>query len=267
MLLLSPAKTLNFEKSQYSSHSFESPVFLDFSKQLIDHLKQYSEQEIGKMMDISQKLANTNYLRYKKWSIDHTTDTPNCNPAVYAFKGHSYEGLDIFSLAEKEISFLRKNLYILSGLYGILNAFHLIQPHRLEMGTRLLHPLEMSNSQAIYKLYSFWQEKVTNYILKLNPPLIINLASNEYAKVVNWERVKSKNIPVITPIFKDFKNDQYKIISFFAKKARGMMCSFLAKENCFRVDSIKKFNTTGYYFSEEVRHSDYLELIFLRDKL
>ena len=273
MLLISPAKTLDF--SEFCCRSIPtttSPQFLPLTQKLIDHLKQYSLPEIQKMMNLSKKLAEINYQRYQDWQIVHR-DQQNSKPGVYAFRGDVYQGLDITSLRAKEISFLKKNLYILSGLYGLLNAFDLIQPYRLEMGTTFTKPLELlfsstqtkSEATKINNLYSFWQKTITNYILDRNPAIIINLASNEYAKVINWKKILGKNIPVVIPIFKDFKSGKYKVISFFAKKARGMMCSFLAKKNSLSLNVLKKFNCQRYYFSEEIKQKTHTELIFLRD--
>lgn len=283
MLIISPAKkldvsffsTLNFPHQITIDALLTSPHFIETAQSLIEYLHRYSKTELAQMMGISEALSALNHRRYLEWATKAhlpenllKLDVKLSAPAAYLFHGDVYRGLDIASLQDPtHLRFLKNNLYILSGLYGILNAFDLIQAHRLEMGTTLLHPLpSCPNSLKVptHNLYSFWSEKVTNYILNQKPKVIVNLASNEYAKVVDWQKIFSHSIPVITPVFKDFKKDKYKIINFFAKKARGMMCAFLTKANSQSISTIKKFDLAGYHFAEEYQNDHHKELVFLR---
>ncbi|CAA0116784.1 Uncharacterised protein [BD1-7 clade bacterium] len=254
LMLISPAKSLDFE-SPLATQTHTQPDFLPQSQQLIDELRELSPPAIQALMKISPQLADLNFGRFLNWQTPFTQD--NSRQALLAFTGDVYQGLDVGSFSEEDFSFAQQHLRILSGLYGVLKPLDLMQPYRLEMGTKF------ANSQG-KNLYEFWGEQVTDY---LNQQLaaqgadtLVNLASNEYYKSV---KPKLLNATIVTPVFKDFKNDQYKIISFYAKKARGMMAAYIIKNRITDAESIKGFDTGGYYFSAET--SSDKEWVFLRD--
>ncbi len=243
IILLSPAKSLDFD-SEIPHTSFSVPQFLDQSEKLISKLKQLKPVNIKKLMNISNDLAGLNFQRYQDW---HKADQPGqARQAVYAYKGDVYIGLDAYTMTEKDIDFANKHLRILSGLYGILKPTDLILPHRLEMGTKI--KIGKSND-----LYQYWKTQLTNHLEKeLNKSsenLIINLASVEYSKSIDFKQIGAK---VITPVFKDYKNGDYRIISFFAKKARGMLASYLIRNQIMNSDHIRSFNQDGYHFNNDL---------------
>ena len=207
---------------------------------------------LSEMMGISPKLADLNYNRYQSWVNDEESNSHK--QAIYAFKGDVYTGLDVETL--KGTKYLQDHVRILSGLYGYLKPMDLIQPYRLEMGTKL------KNNKG-KDLYEFWSDKVfkaiQSEIKDQRSPYIINLASNEYYKVVN-KYLNSNN--VITPIFKDFKNNQYKVISFLAKKARGMMTRFMVENKISNPENIKSFDLGGYIFNQDMSKDK--EWVFIR---
>jgi cytoplasmic iron level regulating protein YaaA (DUF328/UPF0246 family) len=253
LMVVSPAKTLDYE-TELPINEFTQPEMLGESQQLIDQLKKLTPIDVASLMKLSDKLADLNVNRFAHWKQPFNVN--NARPAIYAFKGDVYTGLDAYSFNKKEMAFSQKHLRILSGLYGLLKPLDLIQPYRLEMGTKFANK-EGDN------LYDFWGDKITN---KLNENLktgevILNLASNEYFKSVKTTSLKGE---VITPVFKDQKNGQYKIISFYAKKARGMMVQYVVKNKINDVEAIKQFDVAGYRFSElQSKDSDW---VFLRDE-
>jgi len=241
LFVISPAKTLDFETPPRTRH-FSQPPLVDKARELVDILKPYTPATISQLMSISDKLGVLNSTRYHQWHTPFNLN--NAKQAVLAFKGDVYLGLDAESLTEKDDQYAQNHLRILSGLYGLLKPLDLIQPYRLEMGTRLTNP-------AGKNLYDFWDTLITD---QLNAELsrqknktLINLASNEYFKSVDTKRLTG---PVITPVFKDFKNGQYKIISFFAKKARGLMSRFIIQQRLQSPEGIKAFDWGGYRFNE-----------------
>jgi cytoplasmic iron level regulating protein YaaA (DUF328/UPF0246 family) len=253
LLVISPAKTLDF-KTPAQTKQFSQAAFLDDSVELIDQLKTLSPSDISTLMSISDKLGLLNSNRFIEWTVPFTPT--NSKQALLAFKGDVYEGMSASEFSEDDLSWANEHLRILSGLYGLLKPLDLIQPYRLEMGTRF-------NNQRGKNLYEFWGNKITD---KLNQelaeqksPVLINLASNEYFKSVKLGLLKTK---VITPVFKDWKNDKYKIISFYAKKARGMMSAYIIKNKIQSPSDIKLFDTAGYAFSAEQSTED--EWVFLR---
>lgn len=253
LLVISPAKTLDFDsKPQTQTHS--KSVFLDESEKLIEKLRTVSEPELQKLMKISDNLASLNSERYANWTKE--IDFPQAKQALLAFRGDVYQGMEAENFSETDLEFAQSHLRILSGLYGILKPMDLILPYRLEMGTKL----EVGNSK---NLYSFWDKKVTEQLnegLKNHhSKMLINLASNEYFKAV---QPKVLNAEIITPIFKDFKNGKYKIISFFAKKARGMMASFAIKNQISNPEDLKAFESENYSYNEEMSNGN--EWVFLR---
>jgi uncharacterized protein len=238
IILLSPSKTLDFQKLSNSSYHSE-PVFKKESQTIIKVLQKKSPESFMSMMGISKNLAMLNVGRYKQWE----TENASVKEAVFAFKGDVYTGLDAETMSETDLEFAQRHLRILSGLYGWLRPFDQIQAHRLEMGTKL----------AVGKhenLYSFWQKKVTAQLLtelnQLNSDLIINLASNEYFHVIGN---KLPGIQLVSPVFKEYKNGEYKIVSFFAKKARGLMASFIIRNQIKQPEDLIAFDLEGYHFN------------------
>lgn len=253
LLIISPAKTLDFESApETEQHS--QPRFLQQSQQLIETLKQLDAVAVAQLMSLSDKLAGLNVARFQGWA--QPFNLSNAKQAVLAFKGDVYTGLDASSLSEASLQYAQKHLRILSGLYGVLKPLDLIQPYRLEMGTKLVNPKGQN-------LYSFWDD-VLRKSLEGEPALtdqvLINLASNEYFKAVQAKKMTAR---IITPVFKDLKNGQYKIISFYAKKARGLMARYIIDHQLTDPEAIKQFDDEGYYFSPE--HSNGDEWVFLRD--
>ncbi|MDX1761007.1 MAG: peroxide stress protein YaaA [Christiangramia sp.] len=239
-IVVSPAKTLDYESKLPTTRGTQ-PEFLDTAIKLNRKLSRQSKKEISELMRISDKLADLNYTRYQEFEEDH--DKKNSRPAMYAFNGDVYTGLDAYTIPTDKLDKVQDTLRILSGMYGILRPLDLIQPYRLEMGTSI--GIERNKD-----LYEVWKEKVTNYLNDEleEGELFINLASNEYFKAVDAKKLKAE---VIAPVFKDFKNGKLKIISFFAKKARGSMVRYIIDNDCKTLDDIKGFDYDGYRYSEE----------------
>ena len=254
LMIISPAKTLDYE-SPLATESHTQPDFLDDACELIDQLKELEPHQICNLMDISDKLGQLNAERFQNW---HTPFTPdNARQAVLAFKGDVYTGLDAESFSEDDFQFAQKHLRILSGLYGLLKPLDLMQPYRLEMGTKF------ENTRG-KDLYAFWGSKITealNQQLAEDDQVLVNLASNEYFKSVKKRELDAR---LITPQFKDWKNGKYKMISFYAKKARGLMCRYAIQNQINKAEDLKGFNLDGYYFSED--QSDNNNWVFLRDE-
>jgi cytoplasmic iron level regulating protein YaaA (DUF328/UPF0246 family) len=236
-IVLSPAKSLNFEKELPTTQHTASS-FLKESRQVHKVLKQQSPKALSELMSISDKLADLNWQRNQDWKTPFTTE--NARPAVYTFDGDVYTGLDAYSIPIEKLELLQERLRILSGLYGYLKPLDLMQAYRLEMGTKL--PIGESKN-----LYEFWKKTITNSLNKelKKGELFINLASTEYFSAVD---VKALKVPVITPEFKDYKDGKLKIISFFAKKARGMMVRYIIDTDAQTIEDLKGFNYEGYQF-------------------
>jgi hypothetical protein len=234
-IIISPAKKLNEEKVSIDySTSIEFP---NECEDLINFLSKYSTSEIKDLMKVSDNIAQLNFNRFKKF--DFPMDLEKCKPSVHMFDGAVYSALNISDFNQKEMSVLQNRLRILSGLYGVLKPFDMILPYRLEMGTKF--------KKGLTSLYAFWGDRITNSLKNdIKDECLINLASNEYSKVINLDSFDN----VITPIFKDYKNGEFKVISFFAKKARGLFTRFLIKENITKIDELKLFTGGGYSFSE-----------------
>ncbi|NLW04087.1 MAG: peroxide stress protein YaaA [Pseudomonadaceae bacterium] len=239
--LLSPAKSLDFETPATSQISTQ-PIFQQEALALVEQLRLLAPQELCQLMKISDKLGSLNAARFQEWQLPFTNE--NAKAALLAFTGDVYTGLDATSLDDSSLEFAQNHLAILSGLYGLLKPMDLIQAYRLEMGTRF------ANKRG-KDLYSIWQPLVTAEIKKRlaeqDTPVLINLASQEYFKSVI---TKQLNQPIITPVFKDWKNDQYKIISFYAKKARGLMTRFILQNKIDRPEGLKDFDLEGYHFNK-----------------
>lgn len=247
LILLSPAKTLDYV-SPIGAFGYTKPCFIKRSAQLIAHLKMLSLAELGSLMKISSGLAELNAARYRDWSSRHSVKT--ARPAIFAFNGDVYDGLDVQSMQTMQIDYLQKHLRILSGLYGALRPLDLMQPYRLEMGTRL--STENGNN-----LYDFWGDTVSENLLEVlasdRRRSVVNLASEEYFKVVKPEVLKAR---IITPVFEDWKNGRYKIISFFAKNARGAMTRYAALHGIKEPELLKQFDTGGYCFNADESDDD-----------
>lgn len=254
LTLISPAKSLDFE-SPLLTQEHSQADFLEHSQALIDELQHLSPIDLEKLMKISPKLALLNIQRFSDWQLPFTLD--NARQALLAFKGDVYQGIAVENFNDIDLAFAQQHLRILSGLYGLLRPLDLIQAYRLEMGT------SFANARG-KNLYEFWGSLLTNAlnqeISQHEQPVIINLASNEYFKSIQQKKLKAR---LITPVFKDFKNGQYKIISFYAKKARGLMTAFIMQNQIDKAEDIKAFDKEGYYFSPE--QSSENSWVFLRD--
>jgi cytoplasmic iron level regulating protein YaaA (DUF328/UPF0246 family) len=252
-IVISPAKSLDFE-SPLPTQKFTDATFLEEAQLISSKLKKQSPKKLGELMKISEKLSELNWQRNQDWKLPFTPE--NARPAVYAFNGDVYTGLDAYSLKENQLENLQNTLRILSGLYGVLKPLDLIQAYRLEMGTKF--PVGKAKN-----LPGFWKEKITQQFNDdlQDDELFVNLASNEYFAAVDVKQLKT---PVITPIFKDWKNDTLKVISFFAKKARGSMVRYIIDTNAKTIEDLKGFNYEGYAFSEEYSNANKNELVFVR---
>lgn len=251
-IVVSPAKTLDYDTKLPTTRGTQ-PSFLETTATINRKLARMSKKEISDLMNISDKLADLNHSRYQDFTEEHNKE--NSRPAAYAFAGDVYTGLDAYNIPSEKIDFMQNTLRILSGYYGILRPLDLIQPYRLEMGTSL-------GVGRKKNLYEVWQDKITSYLnseLK-EDELFVNLASQEYFKAINTEKLK---VPVIVPVFKDFKNGKLKIISFFAKKARGSMARYIIDSGAKTIDDLKGFDYEGYRYSAD-ESRDENELVFTR---
>ncbi|MCG9753756.1 peroxide stress protein YaaA [Shewanella insulae] len=255
LILVSPAKTLDYE-TPASTQTFTMPALLKHSEELIKVCRELTPADIASLMKVSDKIAGLNAARFAQWNRDFSLD--NAKQALFAFRGDVYTGLDADTLSEASLERAQQHLRILSGLYGLLRPLDLMQAYRLEMGTKL------ANDRGA-NLYQFWGDIVTEEVNKAlaeqGDDILVNLASNEYFKSVKPKQVQGQ---VITPIFKDKKNGQYKVISFFAKKARGMMVRYMLDNQVNRYEELLKFDTAGYYYSEA--DSSINEPVFLREE-
>lgn len=254
-LILSPAKNLN-EKDPlpFDVGNTSLPALLCHSQTLIKQLKTLDVIDIQELMGVSAKIAEQNVLRYHNWQVpfDNTA-----KPALYLFDGDAYKGLDAYSLTQTQVDYLNKHLGILSGLYGLLKPLDLILPYRLEMGTKL----KTANAD---NLYQFWGNTITHYLNEClkdsGSDILVNLASSEYFSAVQPNAINAR---IITPRFEDYKNGQFKVISFYAKRARGLMARFAAKNQINEVMALKDFDSEGYYFDDKA--SDDKTWVFRRE--
>ena len=242
LILVSPAKTLDFEQPPLTQ-VYSQPDFLTHSQELIQVCRQLTPSDIETLMKVSDKIAGLNAARFGEWQPDFNLD--NAKQAIFAFRGDVYTGFDADSLSEAEIAQTQSQLRILSGLYGLLRPLDLIMPYRLEMGTALSNPKGKN-------LYEFWGDTLTQAVnealAESGSDIIVNLASNEYFKAIKPKKLQGQ---LISPVFKDGKNGQYKVISFFAKRARGMMARYIITNKVNTLAELKAFNLAGYYYSEE----------------
>tara|TARA_Y100001970_G_scaffold23067_1_gene27017 strand:- start:971 stop:1732 length:762 start_codon:yes stop_codon:yes gene_type:complete len=237
-ILISPAKSLDFE-SKIDNVEYTKPIFLDKTSEINSVLKLKTPSDLMKLQGISQKLSDLNWKRNKDYTDNHNHQ--NSRPAIFAFNGDVYAGIDVKTLSKEKINDLQKSLRILSGYYGILKPLDLIQPYRLEMGTKL--PVNGSNN-----LYNFWSDNITKSIVDDMAPdeLLVNLASNEYFSAFDKNKFDGR---IISPIFKDLKNGKLKIISFYAKKARGLMVRYIVDNNVSDYDDLLGFNLGNYSYN------------------
>lgn len=252
-IVVSPAKSLDFE-TIVPTAKFSQAEFLAEAEIIQKKLKKQSPKKLGELMKISEKLSELNWQRNQDWELPFTPE--NSRPAVYAFNGDVYTGLDAYTIPENKIDYMQNSLRILSGLYGLLKPLDLIQPYRLEMGTKF--PVARAKN-----LHSYWKAKVTSAINAeiADDELFVNLASNEYFAAVDAKKIKST---IVTPVFKDWKNDKLKVISFFAKKARGLMVRYIVDTEAKTIEDLKGFDYEGYSFSEEYSNLEKNELVFVR---
>ncbi|SFC37508.1 peroxide stress protein YaaA [Pseudoalteromonas denitrificans] len=252
--VISPAKNLDYETPvTYVGHT--QPELLEHSQLLIEVCRKLAPHDIGSLMKISDKLAGLNAARFTQWSQPFTVE--NAKQAIFAFNGDVYTGLDASNLTDESLVYAQDNLRILSGLYGLLKPLDLMQAYRLEMGTKL-------ESTRGKNLYQFWgkiiAEKLNVLFSQQKTDILVNLASNEYFKAVDKKTLKGQ---IIAPIFKDCKNGQYKVISFYAKKARGLMTRFIIENKIKTLAELKEFDCSGYYFSAEMTTKEN-EPVFIR---
>ena len=256
LTVLSPAKTLDYETAPITQ-SATLPRFMDQSALLVEDARGLDPDDIRALMGVSEQIAHLNHERFMNWQSESTSD--NAKQAVLAFKGDVYTGLQAETLSEDDLDFAQTRLRILSGLYGLLRPLDLMQPYRLEMG------LKFANQRG-KNLYEFWGEQLTDTLnadlVSAKTEVLINLASNEYFKAV---KPKLLNADIITPQFKDLKNGQYKMISFFAKKARGLMARYIIDNRITEPEALKSFSEAGYYYSDAQSQGD--QWIFLRDEV
>jgi len=250
-LVISPAKSLDFETALPTAQSSQ-PIFLKESERVNKILKKKSAKGLSKLMSISDALGQLNYERNQEWQLPFNSD--NARQAIYAFNGDVYRGLDAYSIAEDKLDTLQNTVRILSGLYGVLKPLDLMQPYRLEMGTKL--PIGKNKN-----LYEFWKKNITKALNEEleEDELFLNLASNEYFKAID---TKSLKVPVIDVDFKDLSKGEYKTIGIFAKLARGLMTRYILDTNAKTIDDIKGFNYEGYGFSETMSKEN--KLVFTR---
>ena len=241
IIVLSPAKTLDYEFD--ASNEYSVPAFLNQSSKLIGELKEKEPKDIASLMGLSDKLATLNYDRYQSWSPSKKVSADS-KPSMLVFKGDVYQGLKAEDLSKSEMKFAQKHIRILSGLYGILRPLDVMKPYRLEMGTKL----ETSQGK---NLYEFWGNKVQKNVLEdltnQKSDLLINLASKEYFTVLGK---LPEEVNIVTPTFKDYKNGKYKIISFYAKKARGLMARWIIQNKVTDFEALSSFNLDGYKYSK-----------------
>lgn len=254
LFVLSPAKTLDLEVENWGPA--QSPVLLNESKKLVQNLKDYSPTDLQELMGISAELADLNYERFQNFKTPFTSS--NAKPAILAFQGDVYKGMEAASFSEKERSYVQEHIRILSGLYGVLRPFDLMQAYRLEMGTKL-------ENQRGKNLYDFWGERVTEELNKaleaLDNPVLVNVASKEYFKSIKPKELNGK---VVEVQFKEWRaeKEKYRVIAFYAKKARGAICRYAAKNQVRSIEELKGFNYDNYAFNESLSKKN--TLVFTR---
>lgn len=250
-VLLSPAKAIDIN-GKVQTTEYSTPVFLKEAEGLVKKLKGMSPKKLKGLMHISEDLAELNYQRYQSWEpkVDLNADRTQ---AIAAFNGEAYRGFDASSLTEKELKVAQEKVRVLSGLYGVLKPLDAFSPYRLEMGTN------WAVTPAKKNLYQFWGDKLTKELNDEEKDVIVNVASNEYFKATNPKKLKAR---VITPVFKEFKNGEYKVVMVYAKHARGAMARYIVKNNIEDPEQIKLFDTDGYHYDDNLSKGD--EWVFTR---
>lgn len=243
LLIISPAKTLDL-KTPAPGFKFTHPDFLDEAEELVNILKQYNSKGIMELMSVNPDLADMNLERFLKWK--RPFDNKTAKPALFSFKGEVYNGIKAYDLSEKAVQNAQKSLRILSGLYGVLRPLDLIMPYRLEMGTKLDNPKGKD-------LYKFWDTKIHKRIIQdiesTDEKVLVNLASNEYYKSILPKKINTR---VVTPAFKEERDGGFKMITIYAKKARGLLTRFILENNISNIEDIKAFDMEGYYFNNNL---------------
>lgn len=253
IIILSPSKTLGKIAVNFKVNSSQ-PQFIDQSEAIVRRMRDLSTTDLKGLMSISQSLASLNHERFIKW---HKPFNPsNSHPALLTFKGDVYEGLSVADFTKKDFEFAQNHLRILSGLYGVLRPLDLMQPYRLEMGTKI----DIGDYENLYKL---WQNRLTEYfnneLLKSKEKVLVNLASNEYSRAISLKKLNGK---VVTPVFKEQKGEEFKTIAIYAKRARGLMSRFVIKQSITNVEQLKSFNEEGYIFSSDLSEGN--RMVFIR---
>jgi cytoplasmic iron level regulating protein YaaA (DUF328/UPF0246 family) len=255
LTVISPAKTLDFETPAITKE-FSQPALLDYSSQLNQYLRHLSSEDLSKLMTISRNIGDLNADRNQRWETPFTLH--NAKQAIFAFKGDVYIGLDANTMNSEDLNFAQGHLRMLSGLYGVLRPLDLMQAYRLEMGTRLA-------TDAGTNLYQFWDTRITDRLndelAEIEGDTLVNLASNEYFKAVKLKSFKGR---IVTPLFKEYHKGTLKIISFYAKKARGLMARYIIDNQINDVDQIKHFNREGYKYDSSLSNEN--EWIFTRQQ-
>ena len=250
LIVISPAKKLDYS-SPIEAPMLSQPALLDHAQELSQGLKTLAPQDVSSLMGLSDKLGALNYERFQEWQTPFNRD--NARAAVLAFKGDVYQGLDADSMSADDLHWAQEHLRILSGLYGVLRPLDLMQAYRLEMGTKFANPRGAD-------LYQFWGDIITAELNTVQTSVLVNLASNEYFKSVRKKDIAAR---IVTPVFMDKKDDKYKIISFYAKKARGLMSRYIIQNRITDVDKIKQFDTDGYKYNAALSEQD--QFVFVRD--
>lgn len=253
IIILSPAKTLDFDQ-KVDFKQFSEPRFLNEASQIMNSLVAYEPNALSQLMKISDKLAQLNVARHHAWSFKH--DLTNALQAIYVYRGEVYNGLNVDAYTREDLAFAQNHIRILSGLYGVLRPLDLIQPYRLEMGTKL----QVEDTKDLYK---YWDIKIAEALnadaFTINSEVLVNLASNEYSRAAFTNALK---LQVITPVFKEFKNGRYSVVAIYAKKARGLMTSWVVKNRLDNVEQMKHFDMEGYGF--DANQSNETEWVFTR---
>ena len=253
IIVISPAKKLDFKtKSKVKKHTV--PGFLDKSAELMEDLRQFAPTDLAVLMNVSDDIANLTFERHSQWKTPF--DTENALQALLAFKGDVYRGIDANSFSSEDMDFAQDHLRILSGIYGVLRPMDLIQPYRLEMGAKF----KTSRGKSLYR---FWTDTITSALnrdlKKHREKILVNLASHEYFRVINEDRLEGE---VVTPVFREYRNDQYKVVGILAKKARGMMSRFIIRNRLKKTEEIKLFSMDGYSYDDNL--SSEKEWVFTR---
>ncbi|MDC1512954.1 peroxide stress protein YaaA [Porticoccaceae bacterium] len=249
LVVISPAKKLDYSSS-IEAPLLSQPALLDHAEELALGLKTLAPQDVSSLMHLSDKLGALNYARFQEWQTPF--DANNARAAVLAFKGDVYQGLDAESMSAEDLFWAQDHLRILSGLYGVLRPLDLMQAYRLEMGTKFANPRGKD-------LYQFWGDVITAELNRAESSVLVNLASNEYFKSVRKKDISAR---IVTPVFMDKKDDKYKIISFYAKKARGLMSRYIIQKRITQIEQINQFDSDGYVYNAALSEAD--APVFLR---